>query len=424
MKKFLIVFFIFIVALSFAASNTIELIFWTHEDPNRTPLEEKYIKEFEQMYPNVKITRVTYPSRKIAEVILTAFAANKGPDIFNMEIQNEYPYIVNGRVAPIDLKALELKSYDELNDQYLEGALEPVTYEGKIYGLPLELTNWAVFVNKKYFREVGLDPEKDYPKTWEEMMEVSEKLVIREGDVLVRRGFDFRYPYYLTFFLPMVEQLGGALISEDGKKAIVNDEAWLKVLYYMKEWGPNGKNLGSPTLTNARKLFNKDNNTVTMCLSGLYQIDRIRADNPEFYESGEWMVVPFPVFKDAVKDVRCNYYGHYYMVNAQSSKDKQYWAWKFINYMLSHPEEYLINVGLIQPKKSLIESDTFKNYPYADVFISDMEKSHSVPLLTNGPQFEQLIREAVEAVMLTNTTPEEALKTLKEKANELLKEEY
>jgi len=423
MKKFLLILMlVFFTFLVYAAQ--IELVFWTHEDPNRTPLEEKYIQEFEKMYPNVKITRVTYPSKKISEVILTAFAASKGPDIFNMEIQNEYPYIVNGRVAPIDLEALDLKSFEELKKEYVEGALDPVTYDGEIYGLPLELTNWAVFVNKKYFREVGLDPDKDYPKTWEEMMEVSEKLVIRDGEILKRRGFDFRYPYYLTFFLPMVEQLGGKLISDDKKTAIVNDDAWLKVLKYMKEWGPNGKNLGSPTYTNARKLFNKDNNTVTMCLSGLYQIDRIRADNPEFYESGEWMIIPFPVFEDAVNDVRCNYYGHYYMVNAQSSKEKQYWAWKFISFMLSHPEDYLLNVGLVQPKISLINSEVFKNYPYADIFIKDMEKSHSVPLLINGPQFNQFIREAVESVMLTDTTPEEALKILKEKANELLKEEW
>ncbi|WP_448532285.1 extracellular solute-binding protein [Pseudothermotoga sp.] len=415
--------FVTLIVSTIVCASQIEIIFWTHEDPNRTPLEERYIQEFQKMYPNVKITRVTYPSAKIREVVLTAFAARKGPDIFNMEIQDAYPYIVNERVAPVSLSALGLKNYDELRQMYVEGTLDAVTYKGKIYGLPLELTNWCVFINKKYFREVGLDPEKDYPKTWEDMVRVSEKLVIREGQILKRRGFDFRYPYYLTFMLPMVEQLGGALLSEDGKTAIINDEAWLKVLRFFKEWGPNGKNLGSPTYTPARKDFNKDNNTVTMCLSGLYQILRIKAENPQFYESKEWMVVPFPVFENAVKDVRCNYYGHYYMVNAESSKEKQEWAWKFIAYMLSHPEEYLIEVGLIQPKKDFVESDTFKNYPYSKVFLEDMAKSHIVPLHPKGPQLEQLIKEAVESVMLTNTTVEDALKTLKKKANDLLKEE-
>jgi len=422
-KKVVIVFIAVLCMIVGLFGKTVELVFWTHEDPNRTPLEEAYIAEFQKMYPEVKITRVTYPSSKIKEVVLAAFAARKGPDIFNMEIQDAYPYVVNERVAPVDLKALGLKSYDELLSMYVEGTMDPVIYNGKIYGLPLEVTNWCLYLNKKYFREVGLDPEKDYPKTWEDIVSTSEKLVIRDGEILLRRGFDFRYPYYFTEWLPLVVQLGGSLFSEDGKTAIINDEAWLKALQFMKDWGPQGKNLGSPTYQPARNEFNRDNNSVTMCMSGLYQIDRIKTQNPEFYESGEWMVVPFPVFENAVNDVRCNYSGHYYMVNAESSKEKQEYAWKFIDFMLSHPEDYFLQVGLIQPKKTLLDSEAFKNYPYVDVFMSDLAKSHSVPIHPKGPQFEQLIREAVESVMLTKTTPEQALATLKKKANELLQEE-
>ncbi|MDD5763942.1 MAG: ABC transporter substrate-binding protein, partial [Candidatus Bipolaricaulis anaerobius] len=57
------------------AANPVKITFWTHEDPNRTPLEEEYIRRFEALYPHVTIERVTYPSAKIAEVLLTAFAA-------------------------------------------------------------------------------------------------------------------------------------------------------------------------------------------------------------------------------------------------------------------------------------------------------------------------------------------------------------
>ena len=406
-----------------AVASTVELVFWTHEDPNRTEIETRYIEEFEEMYPNVTIQRVTYPSKEIAEVILTAFAAHRGPDIFNMETEDEYPYIVNARVAPVDPEAAGYASLDAIYDDYLTGTLSAATYEGSLYGLPLELTNWCIYLNKKYFHEVGLDPETDYPKTWEEMVTVSEQLVIRDGDILTRRGFDFRYPYYLVSLLPMVEQLGGSFLNEDGTEAIINDAAWLQVLTYMQEWGPNGENLGSPTYTNARKLFNKDNNDVAMCLSGLYQIGRIRADNPEFYESGEWMVIPYPVFENAVNDYRCNYYGHFYMVNAESSAEKQEWAWKFIAYMLSHSEEYLETVGLIQPKNSLLASDTYTSSPYSDVFADDMAKSKMVMLHAENPRFDDLLKEAVESVMLAGVTPQQALETLRRKANEILQED-
>ena len=380
MKKLSPIFITVILLFStaIAAQAEIELTYWTHEDPNRTEIENRYISEFEKANPGVTIKRVTNPSKKMAELILTAFAANQGPDIFNLQIEDEYAYIVNNRLAPVDHKAAGYDSVEAIYKAYIPKVLDPVTFEGSLYGLPLELTNWCLYVNDRVFKSAGLDPDKDYPKTWEDVVSVSEKIAIRKGEIIERRGFDFRYPYYLVSLVPMVEQLGGKLISDDGKKAIINDQAWIKFLEFMKVWGPNGKNLGSPTYTNARKLFNKDNNDIAMCMSGLYQAGRIRKDNPEFYDSGEWRVVPYPKFKNAVNDVAGAYYGHYLVVNAQKPKENQEMAWKLIGHMLRHSEEYLSKVGLIQPTVELMESDTFKAMPYSSVFKGDMERGHVV----------------------------------------------
>lgn len=425
MKKFyiLLILFLLLPATGNAAKSKIELTYWTHEDPNRTEIETRYIKEFENTNPGVTVKRVTNPSKKMAERILTAFAANQGPDMFNLQIEDEYAYIVNRRVAPVDFKATGYPDIKAIYNAYLQKVLDPVTYEGKLYGLPLELTNWCIYINDRVFKDAGLDPNKDYPKTWEEMVEVSEKIVIREGQIIKRRGFDFRYPYYLVSTMPMVEQLGGKLISDDGKTAIVNEKAWIKFLTFMKEWGPNGKNLGSPTYTNARKLFNKDNNDMGMCLSGLYQEGRIRKDNPEFFNSGEWRVVPYPVFKDAVRDVACCYYGHYFVVNAQKPKKNQQLTWRLIGHMLSHPEEYLSKVGLIQPTVKLMASETFKAMPYSSVFKNDMERGHVVYYGANSAKIQQHIREAVESVTLAGSSMEDAVKKLKRKVQEALEEE-
>ena len=423
MKKLLTCFlFILFLIMTVNTVNAMEITFWTHEDPNRTEIEDRYIAEFEQANPGITIKRVTSGSGQIQELILTAFAANQGPDIFNMSIEDEYAYIVNERLAPVDFKAAGYPSLQAVYDAYIPGVLDPATYKGQLYGLPLELTNWCIFINKKVFRDAGLDPEKDYPKTWEEMVEVSDKLCIREGEILNRRGFDFRYPYYLVAMVPMAEQLGGQLISDDGKTAIVNDEAWLKFLKFMQEWGPSGRNLGSPTYTNARKLFNMDNNDIGMCNTGLYQVGRINADNPAFYESKEWMIVPFPKFEDAVKDVPAAYYGHYYMVNGQKPKENQQMAWKFVAYMLSHPEEYLSKVNIVQPTVELMNSEIYKSMPYSDVFTNDMAKGHIVYYGENSAKIQSHIREAVESVMLAGVSPEDALKTLKRKVQEVLDE--
>lgn len=405
-------------------TKPVTIQYWTHEDPARTQLETELIAKFMADNPNITVVRSTQASVKQIELVQTAFAANQGPDMFNLPIENQYAYITNGRVAPVDYQAAGYASKQDLLDKYMDGVLDTVTVDGEVYGLPLELTNWCIYLNKKVFRSAGLDPEKDYPKTWEEMADISEKLVIRDGDILIRRGFDFRYPYYLTFFVPMVEQLGGDLLSSDGKKAIIGDEAWLKALTYMQQWGPSGRNLGSPTYKNARNLFNQDNNDIAMAHSGLYQQGRIEKDNPAFFKSGEWMVIPYPTFKDAVRDVAACYYGHFFMVNADSDPAVQKAAWKLAGFLLSHGEEYLTRGGnIIQPTKALFASDTLKNMPYSQVFIDDMARSHMIYYGENSAQIQTQIRNAVESVMLSGVSPEKALATLRASVQEIIDEQ-
>ena len=405
-----------------AADGPVTIEFWTHEDPNRDAIETRYVEEFMAANPDVTVNRVTHSSKKIFELVLTAFAANAGPDIFNMQIEQAYSYIINERVAPVDYMAAGYIDADDMVDKFMEGSLDSVIVDGEVYGIPLELNNWAIYLNKRVFADAGLDAEKDYPKTWEEMADISEKLVLRDGEIITRRGFDFRYPYYLISMIPMVEQLGGKLVSDDGKTAIIGDEAWIQFLTFMQEWGPNGRNLGSPTYKNGRKLFNMDNNDMGMCLSGLYQEARIRSDNQEFYDSGDWMIIPFPVFENAVNNVASNFYGQYYMVNAQNSAHEIQTAWELTGYMMGHEEEYLKAVNIIPPSKKLMNSETFKNMPYSDVFVDDLARAHVVYTAENGAKMEELVKEAVESVMLTGIAPVQAHATLKAKAQELLDE--
>lgn len=403
-------------------SEKVVIEFWTHEDMNRQKLEERYIAEFCEAHPEVTVNVTRQSSEKLIELVQTAFAAGSGPTMFNLSVNDEYPYITAGRVAKMDYKAAGFASAKDVIAAYAPKMLDSVTIDGEVYGLPLELTNWCIFINKKVFRDAGLDAEKDYPKTWEDMVRVSEKIVKRNGDIITRRGYDFRYKYYLENCVPMVEQLGGSLVSADGKEAIVGKEAWVKFLTFMQEWGPNGKNLGSPTYKAARSLFNADNNDIAMCSTGLYQQARMKHDNEAFYDSREWMVVPYPKFEHALKDTAACYYGHYYMVNADATKAQQKAAWALISYMLSHGEEYLKEVNIIQPTTALLESETFKKMQYSDVFAADLERGHIVYYGEASASIQSALGNAVQSVMLQNVSPEEAYETLKKTVQELISE--
>lgn len=398
----------------------VTIVFWTHEDVNRQALENQWLKEFQEAHPNVTIETAIYNAEGLRQNMQTAYAAGNGPTVWNLPIENSREYIENGLVAPVDYSIVGFKNADDMRAQYADGMIDAVYKDGDFYGIPLELTNWCIFLDKTVFRDAGLDPEKDYPKTWEDMVAVSKKIVKRDGDIITRRGFDFRYGYSLTYFVPMVEQLGGELSEKDG---CVNEDAWVKALTFMKNWGPSGENLGNSTLTAARKLFNKHNLDIAMANTGLYQESRIKADNPDFYNSGEWMVVPYPVFKDAKNNVAGCYYGHYYHVNSEATPLQQYWGWELIKYFLltpGHAELYLTNVGLIQPLKTLMNGDVYKSQPFAEVFSGDFARAHIVYCGKGSAAIQIAIDTAINNVMLQGVDPKQAYKDLQKTVLEIL----
>lgn len=403
--------------------DKVTIEYWTHEDANRADLEDRYASEFMQLHPGVTIEIKRYTSSKLLTLVRNAFIAGEGPTIFNLSSSDAYQFIVDGKVSPVDYRSAGYSSVQELENSYIPNVLDPCTYRGQVFGLPLEMTNWSIFLNKRILREAGIDPEKEYPKTWEEMVELSKRLVFRDGGILVRRGFDFRYPYYLEAMVPMVEQLGGDLISEDGKEAMVGEEAWIEWLTFMQEWGPNGLNLGSPTYRNARYLFNLNDGAVAMANTGLYQEARIKSENPDFYKSGEWMVIPFPRFENGKRDVAACFYGQYFMVSSDAPKRTQELSWAFIGYMLQHGEEYLEKVNLLQPSRALMDSDTYRSIPYADVFMDDIARGHAVFTASYSNELQRLIGVAVESVMLQGEEPRTAYLKLKSGAQELLDED-
>ncbi len=417
-KAEFLIFFLLIILLPSCSGEkdvSVSIEYWTHADENRRALEERLIEDFEKENPGVEVIRTEYGSAELLTMITAAFEAGEGPDLFNLPSEEISSLLYAGKLDEADVSALGYETSESLIEAYIPSSFSSVMLDGKIYGVPLEYTIWCLYVNKTLFEECGL-PASAVPATWQEMLWVADKLTIRDGGILLRRGFDFRYPYYLSFFVPMVRQLGGDIFAPDGS-VIYNDEAWEEALSFMREWGPLGQNLGSPTYVNARELFNSEE--IAMCLSGLYQENRIQQQNPGFFASGDWMVAPFPVFDNAVSDDAASPYFHYFMVNAESDDDTRSVSWKLAGYFALHAEDYLEEIGLVMPLCRIMDSDALLSKPYADIFLSDMKRSHVIYSGPHASELQNLIGEAVESVMLYSVPPEKAVQALRAEAESL-----
>jgi multiple sugar transport system substrate-binding protein len=246
-----------------------------------------------------------------------------------------------------------------------------------LYGIPTELSIYGCYANNEMFRAAGLDPETDFPATWEDMKTVAETLTIRDDSgVPVQRGFDFNWSnpiyIYLTFD-PMVRQLGGKMIDEETLTATLNTPEVQQVMQYWIDWANTWK-LGGPQYTASIQAFLNKEQAIE-CTMGNWGV-------PGIEEAGiEWSLHPVPRWANAVNDNGLAMYAYFLMVNAYSPPEVQAAGWKLISYLTSTPDRAMKEAGLFQPRTDFTETDAFLSDPVMPLFLEEMSKSFFTPLI-------------------------------------------
>ena len=211
--------------------------YWTHEDSARKALEERLIAEFEKENPGIDVIRTEYGSAELLEMINAAFDAGEGPDLFNLPSEEISSLLGSGKLARLDAASAGYESVSALEEAYADGSFDAVTSDGDIYGLPLEYTNWCLYVNRRLFEENGLDPDSP-PSTWEEVVELAKQLTIDEDGNGTPEVFGLGIGQVSRPFqmLTMPESLGGQPIGDDGTvTGVLTTEPWLKAGQFIQD---------------------------------------------------------------------------------------------------------------------------------------------------------------------------------------------
>ena len=376
--------FLGVVALAWAtvaAAQPVTLRMWMHEHPPRVPIDKQIVAEFEKANPDIKVDHEIISVAEYPTKLLTAFAAGSGPDIFNQASTLVAQYY-NARVlAPIDYGAMGLADEAALTSQFA-GGFDGIRFQGKLYGVPTEVSNWACFTNNAIWRQAGLDPDKDFPKTWEAFPAVAEKLTPRDvNGVPRRRGFDFDWPIRGNiWFMPntMLHQLGSAMIDEDKYKATIDTVQSRQVFQYYQDW-VNKYRLGGPQYTDTRTDF-LGGQLATDCSFGIWGIPQMVSAKID------WSVHPAPRWEHAVSDNGIDAYAYYMMVNARSSPAAQKAAWKLVRFYTDHAAQLFAGAGLFVPRKEVTESEAYKANSAAPFFLAELKKAQFSPRIVGYDQ--------------------------------------
>ena len=165
---------LFPVCLASAASDapkTEMVLLMTTGDASKPvrDIVEANMREFNENNEfNTSITMELLESEQYKTKIATLMAANAQPDIFwTFEGGFLRPFVNGGKVYPIG-DAIEKDA--EWSARFLDGVFDPLTFDGKIYGVPSTLQCGIMYYNARLFAEHDLSE----PATWDEFLKVCE----------------------------------------------------------------------------------------------------------------------------------------------------------------------------------------------------------------------------------------------------------
>jgi ABC-type glycerol-3-phosphate transport system substrate-binding protein len=395
---------------SMRAADKTKVKFWTHTHPPMIAQNKTLIQQFQQANPDIEIEYNIIPNNEFATKMLTSMGSGTGPDVINMDDnQMRSIYIPKGLVQPLDPAGVGYGSEEALKGAYIPGALEGSTADGKVYGLPSEFNVTAFAINTDAFTQAGLDP-KAPPKSWEELGTEGQKLVVKNGDTLTRRGFDFLYlhaGWYHNQLGTLMLQTGGSYVAPDGKTVTVNKpetvaalQIWYDMIYKYKIADPNvaGRDATVPyqDFLDAK---------VASTLFNPWGMALVTKDSAAY---NKYAVVPLPqVHPDAGTTPL---YAYYWAVNSRTTDAaKKAAAFKWIAFLASHPGEWLKNVNFIQPKVGWEQSPEAKQFPFFDVWASEMLKGKFLPVVPQAQQVDDIMKSTIESSVLSGVEPQQAL---------------
>lgn len=367
MKKIIIILcsFLAILLASFLYINnhehgqnkqvTIQFASWGSE--SEIKILKPVLENFEKENPDIKIDFLHIPQNYFQKIHLL-IASNTAPDVI----------LINNQYLPVYANANCLEDLTPHNevfhfDKFFEKSIQAMSYDGKIYAVPRDISTLVIFYNKDIFDKYGVRyPQKNW--TYDEFLKTAQKLT--HAPEIYGISFDeeplFYLPYLMSFGVKNIPEYQDET-TQKGLKIYAD----LRNKYHV---APLKTESASATMA---QMFLQQK--LAMHLTGRWLVPKYRQD-----AAFRWDVAKFPQ-GSAGSITPIDVSG--WAITKTSKHKKE--ALKLIQYLSSEKSSKIYaQSGLIVPARiEAANSDVFldNNSPQnAQVFIDSIESSVPTPV--------------------------------------------
>lgn len=211
------------------SDGKVQVDFWYSGGKTAVNILTDMAKDFnasQDKYEIVTTTQADYG--ETYEKLQAAIAGKKAPDMALLDVENSKNLSAKNLTA--DIGKFIKEDSDFSKDDYMDVFFEQgVDKDGKIFAIPAYGSTQVLYYNKGAFEKAGIDPASI--KTWQDLAQAAKKMTTSDGAFV---GWE---PMWGSGnLIDAVLSNGASLLSEDGKKVLINSKEWVEVWESFRTW--------------------------------------------------------------------------------------------------------------------------------------------------------------------------------------------
>ena len=337
--------------------------------------------------------------------IKASYAGGNPPDVHVMHKSSLAEFASLGALAPLTVEDLEAAGIDP--DDWTDAAREGVTWDGQIYGMPMDLHANLWHVNMDLMEQAGLvadDGTPILPSSHEEMLEHA--AMVREAIGVDYLAADFaQFPIGVRLVLALMWQQGAELIA-GGTANVDSPEAVAAVEAIVALFDAGYAN---PELNYADSQQAFLDGEAAVLVNGTWVVDFYDAQAADAnVPLTDYYVAAFPAIFDEAATWADS---HMWVVPStlQTRSQERYDAALQLLSWINDASIHWARTGHLSVRESVLASDAYRSLPHRDEYATTVDIARDVERTAAFPAIQDVLNRRLQSIWLTGAGVEEAL---------------
>jgi multiple sugar transport system substrate-binding protein len=383
-----------------AADGKIVIDFWNGFTGPDGKTMEKLVRQFQEENPDIRVRMQIIPWGTYYDKVTLSLAYGGAPELF----------VVHAARLPEFASFGVLRAMDELvssADPPLPVAdFAPVPwegsfYQGKQYGLPLDVHPIGLYYNTRLFEQAGIVDERGKarpPVTWDEFLTAARKLTKDTDNDGHIDQWGFVYTLQTSNWYTFAYQFGSGVLTLDGRKCAMASPGSLAASHRMRDLIYKHRVAPKPEGIDAWLAFRQGK--AAMAMEGIYMLASLEEQKGLPYAGA-----PAPRFGPK----RAAWGGSHILCQPAAIRPEAgKAAWRLTRFLSDHSLQWAKG-GQVPVRLSILRSAEFQALPVQSQFAKQLSFVQYEPLTPKANAIGPFVAPAIEAVLLDLQTPEAAM---------------